>query len=91
MSSGAVISLTTVTYAQYDIKGNIGSTVYDMLQKINRSEDVDLLPAANVLSILAFFKREILRLTKELNDTTPPQTPEEREAAQGLLHGAMKM
>ena len=34
MSSGAVISLTTVTYAQYDIKGNIGSTVYDMLQKI---------------------------------------------------------
>ena len=37
-------------------------------------------------SILAFFKREILRLTKELNETTPPQSSEEREAAQGLTN-----
>ena len=61
-------------------------SLFNLFLKINRSEDVDLLPAANVLSILAFFKREIMRLTKELNDTTPPQTPEEREAAQGLTN-----
>ena len=61
-------------------------SLFNLFLKIGRKEDVDALSAANVLAILAFFKREILRLTKDLNETTPPQTQEEREAAQGLTN-----
>ena len=55
---------------------------FQFVSQNKQGEDVDLLPTANVLSILAFFKREILRLTKEWT-TTPPQTPEERGSGSG--------